>query len=435
MDNLNEFMQPTNAPSGKTIPVAMPVGIQNQLPIGKVNYSNLDINTKPYRAVVSLARTAGAFQDIQEAINHVNKNFAGGGILIRKGRYVLSKNITLYNNIFLLGEDSLNSIIDFGQGTNQVEIGTVSNVSVENLTIQDAWGTTGAIYVANSSNIRIRNNSFSGNTGTSGSGADVFLDQVVSESEAIDVSYNKTQGCGNFLRITLGARSNSYSFNIVDLPLAEAFEAVDFGVGVPGNFLGNTVFSPIKAAFSGLFNSARLVDNTVAFSGTYATNNYAFDLTSTSRSNIIIGNRVSAATGGGIRITSGSYNDIGNNVFDSLDLPPVQLQNSFFTQINGNYLSNTSGTNPVIYMGTSSNTVITGNTLINKQAGADGALLLASSSNVITGNYIKDGGSGTAYCVRIGTNSNNNAIVGNRLEFTTGSVLDGGSANVSASNA
>ena len=78
---------------------------------GGINYTNLVSSGRTYTAIVDTSNVGGAFTNIQDAINYVN-NLGGGQIFIKNGTYVLTKLITLYSNIEIVGEDPVNTIID-----------------------------------------------------------------------------------------------------------------------------------------------------------------------------------------------------------------------------------------------------------------------------------------------------------------------------------
>jgi len=94
-------------------------------------------DARTYDAIVSLSGELGTFKDIQLAINYVN-SLGGGKILIKKGRHVLGTSVTLYDNIYLIGEDKYSSYIDFNDKDYAFKIyGTVgaykNNITVENV--------------------------------------------------------------------------------------------------------------------------------------------------------------------------------------------------------------------------------------------------------------------------------------------------------------
>jgi len=107
------------------------------VPTGAINYTNLTKDARTYDAIVSLSGELGTFKDIQLAINYVN-SLGGGKILIKKGRHILGTSITLYDNIYLIGEDKYSSYIDFNDINYAFKAyGTIgaykNNITIENM--------------------------------------------------------------------------------------------------------------------------------------------------------------------------------------------------------------------------------------------------------------------------------------------------------------
>lgn len=112
-----KFLHPVNTPITRPLdnPKKAPwqFAVDQNIQPGSLNYSHFDQNSKIYRAVVSLARAKGAFQSVQEAVNNVNSQ--GGGIVyIKNGQYNQSNNLTLSQNIAIVGESRDGVILDFG---------------------------------------------------------------------------------------------------------------------------------------------------------------------------------------------------------------------------------------------------------------------------------------------------------------------------------
>ena len=117
---LNQFLQSNNSPVSqeRDFVSSTEFGLKYELPLGKVNYTNLMADSRAYAAIVSLSREQGTFSDFQEAINYVDR-LGGGKIFVRAGTYTIAKSITMFNNIQLIGEDYSTTIIDFNSGNFQ----------------------------------------------------------------------------------------------------------------------------------------------------------------------------------------------------------------------------------------------------------------------------------------------------------------------------
>ena len=87
-----------------------------QIPTGGLSYSQINVASRSYVAVVTTSKKQGTFDNIQDAINYVN-SVGGGLILIKAGTYVPLTNLVLPNNIELIGEGATDTIIDFTNAT------------------------------------------------------------------------------------------------------------------------------------------------------------------------------------------------------------------------------------------------------------------------------------------------------------------------------
>lgn len=136
-----KYLTPINTPVARPLdnPKKIPwkFAVDQNIQPGSLNYASLDQNSKIYRAVVGLSRTKGAYQSIQEAVNNV-VNQGGGAIFIKNGKYVLSANLQLAQNIELVGESRDGVIIDFGAtdscvlasgGSSEYKTGTVATTN------------------------------------------------------------------------------------------------------------------------------------------------------------------------------------------------------------------------------------------------------------------------------------------------------------------
>lgn len=403
----NDYGQAGTLNSAENSPWSNPLDFNQQiLPPGKVNYSNLDVNTKTFRAVVSLSRTKGTFQDIQEAINFVNKTFGSGTIFIKKGTYSMSKNLTLYSNIYLLGEDNQTTVLEFNAGQNQILISGVNNVGIERICIRDGYNTKGVIYATNSSIITFRKLNFISNTAGDGSGCDIYLDNATSSVQIIEVSFNTSTNDGSFVKLIGNGVQSWFVENNIVSPLQYCFYADPTATG-QGYFLTNYFQDIVLPALYGNFTNANFIGNRTFFTSSPSTQ-WQADFLLNSSGIVFSGNHFSAGGYGGIRAT-----------------------NATELEITGNRVG-ASGTN-AIKCGSSSQITITSNTIqAPGTAGYDAINLVAGTSVVMTGNYIL---AVNAYGVNLDTNTKTCVVVGNRIEAGTQTLNNGGAGNIIASNA
>lgn len=346
---LNEHLQPLDSPVTQVRPFVKgyDFDISHEIPIGKINYSNLDINTKPYQAVVSLARTKGAFQDIQEAINYVN-SLGGGRIFLRTGTYTMDKNITLYSNISLIGEDNDTTIIDFNDLVKGMIINGTSgehlrNIHLENFQVTNSHNTSlGAVDILYTDDIYIDAVYFNDNYDVVNvPAADILILQsrgVYISSCRFTLSKNSIQMATTSLcsivdsyftptsnnNENIAINSGCYRINIQN----NYFDSIDnpaiisHGTSLGGStILGNTIIKPgAQSSGSGMeFNDSTegliIANNYINHPGTLMTN--GMRLTGCSKVQIL-GNYIKGASGDGILIRDNSDDNIVNgNIIDT----------------------------------------------------------------------------------------------------------------------
>lgn len=103
-------------------------------------YSIFNTHTYPqaraYKAIVDPSGN-GDVSTIQAAIDYVH-GLGGGVILIKNGLYLLSDNLTLYQNIELIGEDKSDTIISFNSLSKGIPMSDLRDVKIQNLTIRSS---------------------------------------------------------------------------------------------------------------------------------------------------------------------------------------------------------------------------------------------------------------------------------------------------------
>jgi len=326
-------------------------------------YSIFNLHTYPqarsYKAIVDPTGNQD-FTDIQAAIDYVH-GLGGGAIFIKAGTYTLTSDITLYNNIEIVGEDNDSVIFDFNSGVYQFKlIGTAAthkkNCWLKNIQIKNSRkGVAGACYFNYVDNSGIVNCKFQNNKASAGGfGVAVSL----ANSSRICVEDNYFYDNEVALEVSNCTLTKIYKNDINDSDTIGIF--LDAG-------LNNFVFNNL------IRNSA----------------NSAIQLESSDRSQII-GNFIDVFTSYGI--TTGennptSYLVIANNyIEDGGDVSAaISLYfDSRYCSIVGNVLKNNNG---------------------------EGVYLASGSRNTITGNVITGGGRG----VYLDDSSDRNIVLANIL--------------------
>lgn len=115
-----DFLQAADGPvaNKRDVTLAREFDVNYQIPLGKINYTNLTKDTRPYTAVVSLSGEKGTFKDLQAAITYVH-NLGGGIVFIKNGQYILNQDITLFDDITIKGETTGGVILDFNNQSYQ----------------------------------------------------------------------------------------------------------------------------------------------------------------------------------------------------------------------------------------------------------------------------------------------------------------------------
>src|SRR3990167_1982409 len=160
----SQFLQSQSGPVSKEWESSYTIDSQFSPSLSGLNYSQLAVSNRPYRAVFSSDKNQGAYVDLQSSINYVNS--IGGNILIKQGTYSITGTITMYSNISLFGEDNNTTVINFGSiPTNKVFGSVINNIGFDNLSFEHRYGTDGqgAITLGNSSDININNCFFQDN--------------------------------------------------------------------------------------------------------------------------------------------------------------------------------------------------------------------------------------------------------------------------------
>src|SRR3990167_6710510 len=130
--NLNERLETLNSLAAKDRGYIKPLDFLStkfSLPAGALNYTKILGSNREYKAIVSTGKSGGSFNEIKDAIDYVKK-LGGGNILIKSGTHFPSAPLELEDNIYLIGEDQNNSIIDL------TNAGTLTNGGVQIIGVQ-----------------------------------------------------------------------------------------------------------------------------------------------------------------------------------------------------------------------------------------------------------------------------------------------------------
>ncbi len=143
-------------------------------------YTSLHTRGRSYTALVTVDGSGGSFKSIWEAIAFTKRQ-GGGVVFIANGTYIIDRDITMYDNIKLVGEDQNNTILNFNSGAYQIKaIGTspapIYNLGIENLFIKECILTDvndhhGCIYWKYVVNSYVQNCRFNNTENTSSSDA------------------------------------------------------------------------------------------------------------------------------------------------------------------------------------------------------------------------------------------------------------------------
>lgn len=414
---------------------------------------------RAYRAIVSLIAGDGDFTDIQSAINYVN-TLGGGTILIRIGEYVMTDDITMYDNIHLYGEDRDNTIINFNNGTKHIVNTSLTNIRIENLTIDNCRSTTGSIYIYQCTNIYIFNVTFINNSTGAGAAYDIFTDTVgLGINGTIIIERCYSSGSDHFV----GANSLVNASRIADNYILNCQSTIILGAAstgralhITGNYITGNKGSFIDGTAGNEFFEA-VVDKNKIVTPNDSQTGWCINVVGTIS---ILENDI-GGHGGGIKISNGDIARINSNTIGAgggeaiwlngesrveivgnritqgdnpSSYAAVKISNSAFSvHLVGNTIeSSDDGTFPAVLLDTTAGGIeIVGNKI---SAGSIGVSLSASSNNQITGNQIQassTGGTGSTG-VKIDSNSDYNQVVGNRISGTltgTGYGIDIANAN------
>jgi len=339
----------------------LPYSIRNKL---------LYPQSRTYKAIVDPAGY-GDETDIQKAIDFVN-SLGGGSIFVKAGTYVLNSDITLYNNIEIIGEDNDTVIFDFNSGAYQFKlIGTSGthkkNCWLRNIQVKNSRkGMNGAVYFNYVDDSGVINCKFQNNKASSGGWG-----SAINASYCTRISIEDNYCYDDEISIWINECTKSkVSRNHVN-------GADQIGIYLSGG-LNNFVFENLIENSGG---SAIWVES--------------------SHRTQIIGNFIKTFASYGI--TTGE-----NNPTDYL-------------VILGNYIENTtsSGSAITMYFGSKYCSIV-GNVI--KLAGGDGIYLSDADRNTIVGNVVTGGDVG----LELTADCNRNVVIGNQLYGNTTNLINNG---------
>lgn len=411
---LNQFLQPLNAPvtAERSFVDNLQIDSNFDFPLGKVNFTNMTPGSRAYTAVISLSREQGTFDDIQEALNYVNR-LGGGRILVLPGTYTISKNLTIYADTSMEGLSAEDCVFDFNSTSFNLSLNASANyIHLNRLTFKNCQNTTnGTIYINNNYRAEISDCIFADNRDSSDVGYDIYA----SSPRNLLVTRCLTDRCGTFYYSNSASRVNEVSNCDIRIPKGYAF----YGDTTPDGggstlYRNNLILGATKSIFFGGFIAGKIEGNHITFN-TATLTQPAIDVDLSPRL-VIADNMILADSGGhsGIEVTNSSNVIIrGNSVFAS-------EANAAAIKIATNC----------------SKTIINGNTITNSAAGSDGIKIDdESDQTIISGNYISGGSSGTSYGVNIAAAScNDTLVVANWLFGNTADTLDNGTGSTISTN-
>lgn len=324
------------------------------------------------------------FTDIQEAIDFIN-DLGGGTVFIQVGTYVVNKNLTLYSNISIVGEDDDNTIIDFNNQSFAMQAsGTfanpLTNIHIVNVQFINAIGfTIGSIYFSYVNDSSIEKCKFSNNWNSgSGAGVDILLNSNGCNRVSIINCRSLASGWllaggGNHLKIKENYSENSLAGGITTNNSGLAYSDIS------GNYINNPADDGIK-----------LIDN--------------------SNHNFLSNNNITSMGGYGIKIQSGLQIIQGNNI-DGID----------------------AGLDLIYLSANVIDCIITGNVFYRNASGKSCVYLNANcDANQICVNQMYGSGIGvtipSASCIK-------NIVTNNIFRGQTTDISDSGTGTVIANNA
>lgn len=402
IDSVDSFLQDKEGVMNRMpTPAWMNSNPRQDIKPESVTYSRLHPTARPYTAVVSPPggeSAASKKYNLQQAINFCHaKGF--GRIFVRNGTYTIGTNITMYDNIELVGESRANTIFDFNNGTNYINAtGTLKNVSVSNLTIQNYGGGTAPIVLDQNQGCTIDMCTFLSNASF-----DIWSG-LSADCQDLRITNNFCGTSGGFLMGSYTGRNALIGWNYIAKPGSTAIKGIA-GADVTGNYFLNCNFS----AVTGVISFSKISNN--------------YFLNCGSGANGIL--QISAS--GNFIIEANIFDQEGNSSPSTINLGSSCDD---FTIAN-NYM-NPRGYG--IYMNYSVNGAILGN-VINGGTPA-GIFLTGTQHVVISGNRIKAQSTGTTYAVNISDSAcGSTVVVANALTANTANVNDAGTGGTVTANA
>ena len=376
---------------------------------GAIPYSAINQIGRPYQAIVDLTNAGGAFTDLQDAFDYVNR-LGGGRILVMPATYTISSELTMYSDTSIEGVSQRDCIIDFNNTTNNLTLTSGGrNFKITDLTFNNCRDlTNGAIRSDNNQVVIIERCSFNQNrNGTSG--YDIY---VAGGSGRVYVRNCLAGTPATFLFFDNAGNTNEIANNLIQDPQRYAFEGGTNGNGGGQTIYNNNViFDPNLSSFFGEFSDGRIVNNTIVRdNGT--TTQVLMDINDSGELRII-GNYIN-----GQGLTNGA----------------IDLNNCDRFVMSGNSIWGSLANTDCITIAASDHGAITGNFIQAEGGTSDGVSIATSQGIKIAGNSIVAGITGS-YGINIAATGTETVIVGNYLSGATGDVNNLGTLTVNANNA
>ena len=335
--------------------------------------------------------------DIQNSLDNLN-SLGGGTLFLRNGTHFVNKDLILYSNIYIQGENVSDTVVDFGgksygfriKGSNVYNTGTVS-VVVGGTTVTG----TGTAWTSNMIGRQIMLSGYAYNVLTVPSGTSLTIDQqytspglsgnLVNEPYAICTSIGGVE-CSDFTVQNSADKAFDVQYTNITIEFKNIlvyFSNYGFYVNQCGGFI---------------------IDNGYVFAcnyGAYFYNSDAITWITTSAYNTVIGDGIYFNnTGDSTIFNFSSANNNGNG---------ITFVNAFNTEVSSGTINDNSGKGVEFVSGTTATSVeactISGNV-------SDGVKLTATSSQNIIGGNVSSSNGGWGINIA-NANCSNNIINGN----------------------
>lgn len=291
----------------------------SRIPTGAISYQTVQQRGRGVTALVSLDGANGSFKELQEAIAYANRQ-GGGVIVLTKGTYIMTGDLTLFSNIHLIGQDPHDTILDFNNtnyrilatGANGSEL---TNIKIQSLTVKNslltAAGQAATLHFNYIDDSEISNCIFVNNTSSYGGdpvGGDISLENC----DRFSVKNNYSSSSEVFLYTD--GDDQVIKENVVTGAAVKGIYASGNRLSIMSN---NIINSTTHAIWLEACHEARIINNYISvYTG------YGLTLGQDNASDycVVMGNIISGGPSGISMYNNDKYNVItGNNLTDNDD--------------------------------------------------------------------------------------------------------------------